>query len=238
MGKSALLTALSNAQPEVSEAPFTSWTPTPGMLAFENVQFQLIDTPSLDREYLEPGLMALMRQADVIFLVVDLSADPISQLEETLALLQEHRIIPQRLQGQFPDDRRLTFKPVIVIANKCDDSEADENFEIFRRLLEEEWPLMAVSALTGRNLEEIGRALFAELDIIRVYSKPPGEEVNLEAPFVMKMGGTVEQFASKIHHDFYDRLKSARVWGQGVHDGQMVSRDHVLHDGDVVELKI
>ncbi len=52
----------------------------------------------------------------------------------------------------------------------------------------------------------------------------------------MKRGGTVEDFAGKIHKDFVDSLKLARIWGDGVYDGQPVGRDHVLHDGDVVEL--
>jgi len=54
----------------------------------------------------------------------------------------------------------------------------------------------------------------------------------------MKKGGTVEDFAGKVHHDFLDKLKMVRVWGTGVYDGQMVPRDHVLHDGDVVELRM
>jgi ribosome-interacting GTPase 1 len=54
----------------------------------------------------------------------------------------------------------------------------------------------------------------------------------------MQRGGTVEDFARKVHQDFYENLKSARVWGSATHDGLMVSRDHVLEDGDVVELRI
>ena len=53
----------------------------------------------------------------------------------------------------------------------------------------------------------------------------------------MQRGGTVDDFAEKVHKDFVEQLKSARVWGHGVHDGQQVGRDHVLHDGDIVELK-
>jgi ribosome-interacting GTPase 1 len=48
----------------------------------------------------------------------------------------------------------------------------------------------------------------------------------------------VAEFAAKVHQDFVEQLKSARVWGSATHDGQMVRRDHVLHDGDVVELRI
>ena len=73
---------------------------------------------------------------------------------------------------------------------------------------------------------------------MRVYSKAPGKEPDLSAPFALKKGSTVAEFAGKVHQDFLDKLKTARVWGSGVYDGQMVRRDHVLHDGDVVELRI
>jgi ribosome-interacting GTPase 1 len=59
----------------------------------------------------------------------------------------------------------------------------------------------------------------------------------MSAPFVMKRGGTLAEFAGKVHGDFLKHLRSARVWGSATHDGQMVGRDHVLEDGDVVELR-
>jgi ribosome-interacting GTPase 1 len=55
---------------------------------------------------------------------------------------------------------------------------------------------------------------------------------------VLKNGSTVIELASKIHRDFYDNLKSARVWGSTMFEGQMVQRDYVLRDGDIVEFKI
>jgi ribosome-interacting GTPase 1 len=54
----------------------------------------------------------------------------------------------------------------------------------------------------------------------------------------LEKGSTVADFAGKVHQDFFKKLKSARVWGSAVFDGQMVQRDHVLYDGDVVELRI
>ncbi|MFQ5923928.1 MAG: GTPase, partial [Anaerolineales bacterium] len=234
-GKSALLEALTNAAPEVSPAPQTTWQPSPGMLEVGNVQFQLIDTPSIDREYVEPALMDLIRRADLVLTVVDLSMDPIQQLDETLDEIRQHHIDPT-LEGN--GRKRTEYAPIMVLANKCDDAEAEENLEIFRRLLEGDWPVLAVSAVTGRGLEELGWEIFDRLKIMRIYSKTPGEEPNMETPFVMKRGGTVEEFAREIHQDFYSQLKSARVWGEGVFEGQMVSRNHVLHDGDIVELRI
>lgn len=234
-GKSALVAALTNAEPEVSPAPQTTWQPTPGMMTVENVQFQLVDTPSLDRDYVEPALFDLVRRADLVLVVVDLTTDPNSQLEETFELLREYRIEPV---VEADERRKIDFAPVLVLANKCDDENAVENLEIFLRLLEGDWPTLPVSVTTGRGLEELGWTIFDRLEIMRIYSKSPGKEPNMDAPFVMNRGGTVEQFAREIHADFYDKLKSARVWGEGVFEGQQVSRDHVLHDGDVVELRI
>ena len=72
----------------------------------------------------------------------------------------------------------------------------------------------------------------------RRYSKPPGDEPDPTAPFVLKKGSTVEEFAGKVHQDFVDNLKSARIWGSGSFQGQVVSRDHILWDRDIVELRI
>jgi ribosome-interacting GTPase 1 len=237
-GKSALLAALTNATPEVSEAPFSTWEPTPGMMPLENIQIQLIDTPPLNREYLEPALLDLIRRADLVLLVVDLLTDPLDQLDEAIALLQEHRIVPQRPATMVTDERGVTTVPLLVVVNKDDDEEADEVLDIFLELLEDDWPLSAVSATTPRNLDGLKQAVFDMLEIIRVYSKPPGRKPDLDTPFVLARGSTVEDLAGKVHKDFLEGLKAARVWGSATHDGLMVGRDHVLADGDIVELRV
>jgi ribosome-interacting GTPase 1 len=238
VGKSALVAALTNATPEVADYPFTTWTPTPGMMPFENIQIQLVDTPPLDREFVEPDLLDLIRRADLILLMVDVQTDPDEQLEEIIAFLEENRIVPRRLKDRYAEERGLTFKPLLVLANKCDDESCDEVFEIFCQLLEDEWPLLPISVTNQRNLERLKQVVFEQLKMMRVYSKPPGREPDLSAPFLLEQGSTVEEFAGKVHQDFLQNLKTARVWGSGVYDGQMVGRDHVLHDGDVVELRI
>jgi ribosome-interacting GTPase 1 len=238
VGKSALVTTLTNATPEVADFPHTTWKPTPGMMPVENIQIQLIDTPPLNREYMEPEMLDLIRRTDLVLLVVDLQADPLQQLEDTVALLEEQRIVPERLRDRYADESRLSFIPFLVLANKDDDEEEDENFEILRELLEDDWPMIPVSASTGRNLELFKQTVVERLKIIRVYSKAPGKEPDLTSPFVLKKGSTVAELAAKIHKDFVVKMKTARVWGEAVYDGQMVQRDHVLRDGDVVELNI
>lgn len=238
VGKSALVAALTNATPQVSPAPFTTWQPTPGMMEVENVQIQLIDTPPLNGDYVDPELMQLIRRTDLILLVVDVQTNPVQQLEDTLAILEEYRIVPHRLKERYDPELRLTYVPLLVLANKTDDESTEEVFHLFCELLEEEWPVLPVSAATGRNLDRFKKAVFEQLEIVRVYTKAPGKKPDLTAPFVLKRGSTVEDLAGKIHQDFRKNLKSARVWGSAAYDGQMVGRDHVLQDGDVVELRV
>ncbi len=238
VGKSALVAALTNATPDVSEAPFTTWQPTPGMMPFEDVQVQLIDTPSLYPEYVEPQLMDLLRRVDLILLLVDLQTDPVEQFEQTLSLLAENRIRPLRYKDEGEGDRRTTYKPLLLVANKADDDEAEELLDIFHQLLGEAWPCVAVSAQTGRGVESLKQAVYERLGVMRIYAKPPGKPPDLEAPFVVKKGSTVEEFAGRVHKDFLANLTSARVWGSAPFEGQSVSRDYVLQDRDIVELRM
>jgi ribosome-interacting GTPase 1 len=242
VGKSALVAALTNASPEFSEVPFTTWKPTPGMMPVEDIQVQLVDTPSLDRDYFEPEMYEMIKRSDIILLVVDLQTFPVEQLKGTIEKLRENNIIPYQFKDHFEglhdQGPGTAFIPLIVLANKCDDEACDEVFTLFCELLEDDWPLIPISAQTNRNLGELKQAVFDELDVIRVYSKAPGQEPDLGVPFVLKRGSTVTDLARKVHLDFYRNLKAARVWGSSAFDGQKVQRDFVLQDGDIVELRI
>jgi len=238
VGKSSLVSTLTNANPDVADFPFTTWKPTPGMVNVENIQIQLIDTPPLNTEYMEPELLDLFRRSDLIVVMVDLLTDPLKQLEDSIALLEDYRILPRNIKRRDVDPPGVTELPFLVLANKNDDGSTEENFEIFRELVEGDWDLMSVSVQTGRNLELFKNKLVELLNIIRVYSKSPGKKPDLTAPFVLKKGSTMAEFAGKIHQDFAQKMKSARVWGAAVYDGQMVQRDYVLQDGDVVELQL
>ena len=238
VGKSALVAALTNATPEVADFPHTTRTPSPGMMPYENIQIQLIDTPPVTQEFMEPWLPDIIRKADIILLIVDVTTDPMQHLEQTIALLEEKRIAPIRLAHLHEESQGWTFRPVLVVGNKSDDASAEENFEIFKTLIEDDWPALAVSATTGRNFELLKQTVFDRLEIIRVYTKVRGKAPEHNAPFVFKKGSTVEDLAGKIHKEFVDKFKFAKVWGKEVYDGQMIQRDYVLQDEDVVELHL
>jgi ribosome-interacting GTPase 1 len=172
--------------------------------------------------------------------MVDLQADPVQQLEDAVEILTQQRVVPESLAERFANEERRYFvKPCLVLANKCDDESDDEVYEIFRELLEQDCSMLPVSVATKRNIEAMKQAIYEKLQIMRVYSQAPGEQAKQDLPFVLPLGSTVEDFAGKVHQDFAENLKSARVWGaSAAFPGQTVSREHMLQDGDIVELSM
>ncbi|MGH9628158.1 MAG: GTPase [Bryobacteraceae bacterium] len=86
---------------------------------------------------------------------------------------------------------------------------------------------LAVSAITAQNLERFARAVFELLDLVRVYTKPPGNKADLTSLFILHWGQTVLDAARLVHKDFTEHLKFARLYhASGIHDGPMVERAH------------
>ena len=237
VGKSSIVAALTNAKPEVADFPHTTWKPTPGMANFENIQFQLIDTPPVPTEFIDPGLTDLLRRTDIIVAVIDIQADPLQQMEDTMVFLNGLRIYqPGAL---IPADLKKApfIKNVLLSVNKVDDESAERDYRAFQELCELSLPSIPISILAGYNLSEFLRKIYEMAGVIRVYTKTPGKEPDLKTPFVLPKESTLEELAKEIHKDFVSRLKFAKVWGgRSVFDGQMVQRDYVLQDGNIVEI--
>jgi len=237
VGKSSLVASLTHAKPKVDPAPYSTWSPTPGMMLIDNIQVQLIDTPPLSREHIEPEMKDMIRNADLVMILLDLRAFPIQQLEDSIDILKGHNIDICCRDGEVPESGRKPIIPLIVV-NKHDDASQDEDYDVFCELFADEWSFLSLSTTTGRNVEAFKQTIFDKLEVIRIYSKPPGKEANRTAPFVMKKGGTVEDFARQVHQELAETLKTARVWGSTQFDGQQVRRDYILQDEDVVELVV
>lgn len=236
-GKSSLVKLLTHAEPEVAEYPFTTREPAPGMMAFEDIAFQLIDLPPLCREHMEPWLFDLIRRADLCWIVVD-EAGSLDGLDLVRGLLRTKRIgiHPAGHPPREHADPGWIHKPSLVVISGMDRPGARGDLEALRELLEEPWPLLPVSAVTGSGLDELGRRSYESLGILRVYTKEPGKEPDRDRPFTLDHGATVGDLARLIHKDLEQQLRFARLWGPSAFDGQTVHRDHVLKDGDVVEI--
>ena len=130
----------------------------------------------------------------------------------------------------------LAPRRALLLGNKWDVPASKDNWDIIQELYSTRWPTLAVSATYGHNLEALRRELYALLDIVRVYTKAPGKKPDLTAPFTMPRGSTVVEVAATVHKDFATNLKFARIWGMEKYDGQMVQRDYIVQEGDVIEL--
>jgi small GTP-binding protein len=238
-GKSRLLTVLTRAAPEVAPYPFTTREPHAGMMDWEDVKVQLIDTPPITADVMEGYLSSLVRAADAALLMVDLGDDDGPFAAETV--LDRLKEVKTVLVGKKPaaqEDYSIQYVPTMLVGNKIDVPAADERLAFVRETFGDRFPVHAVGAEHGQGLEDLRTAIFRFLNVIRVYTKQPGKPPDLTSPFTCPVGSTLVEMAALVHRDFSRNLKSARIWGTGVFEGQTVKRDHVLHDKDVVELHI
>ncbi len=238
-GKSSLVRALTGAAVEVADYPFTTRSPAPFMMPFENVKVQLVDAPPVTGELMETWFPEMVKMADAVLLVADLSdPDAASALDGIVVRLRERKVELVRADTDVPPPWFPFRKRALLAANKVDLAGAPRAFEDLAALLDGPFERIAVSASSGLGLEALRRAVFGLLRVVRVYSKVPGRKAERDSPFTLRAGSTVMDMARAVHKDFAEKLQYARVWNAAGLDGLRVNRDHVLADEDVVELHI
>ncbi len=226
-GKSLMLANFTKAKSEVSPTPYTTTIPVVGMLSYENIQFQLIDTPSIMQDFISSTVLTLVRNADLCLAVVSLASDNLlDELDIVLTVLNDQK-------GDAEDDAT----EYLVVANQLDTLGASDRLEILTEFYGEDFHIYPISAETGEGKDALLQALYDTLNIVRVYPKAPGKPIDRDDPIVLQHGATVLDAALGLHKDFAE-FKFARIWGPEWHDGQPVSRNDVVYDGDVVEFHL
>jgi ribosome-interacting GTPase 1 len=222
----------------VAPYPFTTREPHVGMMDWEDVRVQLIDTPPITPDYLESYLSSMVRSADLCVLALDLADDDGPFTAE--AVIDRLAQVKTVLIGQppaDPEDPTIEYVKTLLAANKLETDGAAERLEIVREMFGERLPIVTLDAESGKGLEDLRNAVYHALNVIRVYSKKPGKPADMDAPFSCPAGSSVGQMAELVHREVAEKLKTARVWGKSAaFDGQTVTRDHILQDRDVVEL--
>ncbi len=291
-GKSSLLARLTRAKVEISPRPLTTVIPVVGMLPYEDINFQLVELPGI-----MPNVgwvhrsIGLAKNSDLIAIVVDMSLNPIKQLEYIFKELEDHGLTLRKPQGRVIVERsgligirilnfghadfsidelkellkqyrihgatvkifgKVTledvekailgmniYKPIVIILNKMDVNGAKEKAQMVEKWLRErgyDMPVLKVSAKTGEGLKDIAPTIFKVLDIIRVYTKKPNAE-RAERPLVLRRGATVEDVVRSIHSRMLEGFRYAKIWGPSAkYPGERVGLEHILEDGDVVEI--
>ncbi len=194
------------------------------MMYFENVPIQLIDLPPISADFAELWLPQAIRHANTSVLVVDVNdAEDLEEIELIEADLRDWHCPP----------------PQLLACNKVDKPGGAGSFDALADLFRDRYRTIPVSAATGQGCAGFARAVFDLLEVVRVYTKPPGKTAELERPYVLRRGATVLDAARQVHKDFAEHLRFARLYRRdGSHDGMMVERHHTVQDEDILEFHL
>jgi len=236
-GRSRIVAELTNAEPEVAVYPFTTREPFPAMMPCDGALVQLIDTPPVAEGCLEPHLVNSVRSADLVLLCVDGSSH--SACTDTLDVLQQFEKRKTLLSDRTGFDEnsysRLHVRTLLVVT-RGHSVELKARLQLMKQTFPRRLPVVCSELNDASSRETLRHRIFESLDLIRVFTKLPGQPGLYEDPFTIPRNGTVEDLARCVHCDLAEALKFARVWGAGVHDGQSVGRNHRLSEGDMIEL--
>ena len=232
-GKSTILKALTNATPDIGEYPFSTHAMQPGMVQYEDIQIQLVDTPPVTPEFMPTHLLSVVRGAEAALLVADLAVD--SLLDDLEAVFQAFELRHVTFVGQQSEDRdRIRCR---MIANKIDAPGAQARLDLLREMVGDRFHILPLSSRDPEAASRLPRMLFEWLGIVRVYTKAPGKKPELEKPYTVFSGQTVGDICSLIHKDFLQNLRFARMW-RGSDKPLTVSKHETVQDGDILELHI
>jgi small GTP-binding protein len=220
-GKSSLLHALSHVQIKIGDYAFTTLRPVPALTRIRGVLVQLVEIPGLIKgAHLDRGggraLLGVLRGADAILYCQDVRA-PLTDLN----------IVRAEVAAAGVD------LPAILVATKTDDATADDLAAIQTAV--PELSVVGVSIIDDESLDVLKESIWHLTGLLRVYLRVDKQVA--EEPLALQPGATVLDVAQQIHKDLRATFRNARVWGPSVRfEGQLVGRDHILADGDTVEI--
>jgi small GTP-binding protein len=221
VGKSSLLQALSMIQIKTGDYPFTTLRPVPALTRVGGVLVQLVEIPGLIEGATDDrgggrALLGVLRTVDALVFCARADADP-ADLRPVI------------------DEVRLAAieKPAFLAATRADEARPGGIGRI--RAAFPELTVLPVSVLDDASLEAFREAVWKLTGLIRIRLRTNGQTE--PEPIALEPGSTVTDVADWVHHDLAATFAGARVWGPSARfDGQRVGRDHIVQDGDAVEI--
>jgi len=129
------------------------------------------------------------------------------------------------------------YKPAVIVANKLDLKGAQANLRALRQHVNGKLPVIPMSCERKVGFQELGKALFESLEIIRIYTKEPGMRTHSDHPFALRKGATVNELAKNIHKELLSNFMFAMVWAKRLpFNPKKVGLNFVLDDGDIIEI--
>jgi len=229
VGKSSLMNAITNAEVATGNYLNTTRQALAGTCEYENVKIQIIDLPGfLDFKEdwnISKQILRVARTCDSIILVIDLSMNVERQYNFLIQQLENARLIK---------DGETIYK-FAIIATKGDLPCTEEAFKKLKTITD--LSICPISMKNKDSLDRLKKMLFETLNVVRVYTKKPKNQPDMEHPLVLPKGSTVKDVALKLHKDFLKFFKYARIWGKSCDfPGQRVGVEHILEDEDIVEI--
>ena len=297
VGKSCLMNATTNSKVQVTPTPFSTHEPVPGIMNYLDVQFQIVEAPAVMEGAAEGKAggnvtLGLARNADGVILMLDLSRDPVAQLDLILAELEKTRVLVSKPSGGRVEIERRSagarlrvivvgrlidcsmrdieelvrnykindaiirisgdvtlsdvedaiyentiYKPAVVVANKLDLPGTATNLQHLKQHVKDKLPIVPMSCEYKLGMQELGKAIFESIGIIRVYTKEPGNKIHSDHPFPLRKGATVNELAKNIHKELMMNFMFAMVWAKRLpFSPKKVGLNFVLDDGDIIEI--
>jgi len=221
VGKSSLLQALSEIQIKTGDYAFTTLRPVPALTRIGGVLVQLVEIPGLIGGAAEDrgggrALLGVLRSADAIVYCGRADGDP-AELDIVRAEVAAAAI----------------EKPSLIAATRADEAPAGALERL--RAAAGGLDVVPVSILDEPSLDAIREAIWRLTGLIRVRLRTNG--VTEDEPLALEPGATVADVADRVHHELGASFSGARVRGPSARfDDQRVGRDHVVADGDIVEI--
>ncbi|MEE9524633.1 MAG: TGS domain-containing protein, partial [Thermodesulfovibrionales bacterium] len=161
-----------------------------------------------------------------------------AQAELLLEQLNIWKIPLLKIDENATINNKRKIKRLVTVANKSDTQNAASGLKALMSTYGNVYHIASISSNTKEGIEDLRRLIFEVSGIIRAYSKEPGKDPDMKAPFTIPAGSTVIELAQIIHKDFATNLKYACVWGSSKFQGQKVHKDHILKDKDIVEFHV